>query len=47
MMRRILLMWWELSLTQLHLLYHLHPLRIPLLPRENGKQALHLSNRLL
>jgi hypothetical protein len=47
MMRRILLMWWELNLTQLHLWYHLHPLRVPLLPRESRKQALHLSNRLL
>jgi hypothetical protein len=47
MMKRILLMWWELSLTQLHLWYHLHPLRVPLLPRKSRKQALHLSNRLL
>jgi hypothetical protein len=47
MMRRILLTWWELSLIQPYLLYHLHPLRVPLLPRESRKQALHLSNRLL
>jgi hypothetical protein len=45
MMRRILLMWWELSLIQPYLLYHLHPLRVPLLLRESRKQALHLSNR--
>jgi hypothetical protein len=47
MMRRMLLMWWELSLIHLYLLYHLHPLRVPLLQRENRKQALHLSDRLL
>jgi hypothetical protein len=47
MMRRILLMWWELSMIQPCLLYHLHPLRVPLLLRESQKQALHLSNRLL
>jgi hypothetical protein len=47
MMRRILLMWWELSLIQPCLPYHLHPLRVPLLPRESRKQALHLSNCLL
>jgi hypothetical protein len=40
-------MWWELSLIQPYLLYHLHPLRVPSLPRESRKQALHLSNRLL
>jgi hypothetical protein len=40
-------MWWELSLIQPYLLYHLHPLRVPLLLRESLKQALHLSNRLL
>jgi hypothetical protein len=47
MMRRIHLMWWELSLIQPYLLCDLHPLRVPLLLRESRKQALHLSNCLL